>query len=913
MALEDHQPTQWVWVDSATKYPEVVLNVGKICFGEKARKKMPKNSKQDQKYTLASAVCALLNSGGGVVKAEIENEDYSLQRDEIGLDLHETFRSLLLTADLAKYLDFKQQDNYLLIFVKTWSSEKASLERKPRICTLSSGLYSKCGAFLSHMTVTEATLFLEEKQDEARRELSPETPAKKSKASDVEEDMDIVNDNVAELFNRDQLQYRETLNFTESADVEFKHYSTDNFLKRVNEILPQYISGFANARGGYLWIGVDDDRRVQGFMCDDENVEKLSHLIKHIEYKLKVFHFCNRGYKHSIMCKHKIFEVYDEAGKHRGHVCAVKIEPFTCAVFAKDPESWQVEGTTIKKLNAEEWAKWMISADPDLSGLSQTFTLALSLSEGPPLAKPVYSHQGLDNVDDLCKKLFPVKSRSIIYTPEKLTEDLFQEHPELQILMEEQLRQISEGIVISSRSWAVDVGLPENRDIICDILVLATDWPPILYTVCKHQISKDLFEYSKCTARKLKEKLVNTGGYIHKLCIIPKLLILPPVFNHEEGDVNIQEMYPQNYSLIKRKNLKDLLRSLTIALLTFKSFLSDRVGSEVLNVLTMKQYQLLSENLHKTKKLFVYGLPGTGKTIVALNIIEKIRSMFQCGQQEVLYICENQPLRDFVIQKNICQAVTRVAFLRKTFNDVKHIIIDEAQNFQDGDGDWYQKALDLTSSPHLPEPGFLWIFLDYLQTSHSFSTGLPEPRWHDPVESLTKVVRNANSIFCYLKNKMEKIVEDPAINIPQKHLQKLLRTASCASAVPGFCETVEEKDKDGIAESVAKCCCTYLKIGYSEEDIAILCYRDDKVEEYREILTLKMKERKLKIFLGKMDGGLERYTILDSFRRFSGLERTIVFGIVPNPLPYQDIIFENVLVCVASRANLNLHLFYEYW
>lgn len=215
--------------------------------------------------------------------------------------------------------------------------------------------------------------------------------------------------------------------------------------------------------------------------------------------------------------------------------------------------------------------------------------------------------------------------------------------------MEEQLRQISEGIVISSRSWAVDVGLPENRDIICDILVLAKDWPPILYTVCKHQISKDLFEYSKCTDRKLKEKLVNTGGYIHKLCIIPKLLILHPVFNHgEEWDVNIQEMYPQNYSLIKRINLKDLLRSLTIALLTFKSFLSDRVGSEILNVLTMKQYQLLSENLHKTKKLFVHGLPGTGKTIVALNIIEKIRNMYQCRQQEVLYICENQPLRNFV-------------------------------------------------------------------------------------------------------------------------------------------------------------------------------------------------------------------------------------------------------------------------
>lgn len=255
--------------------------------------------------------------------------------------------------------------------------------------------------------------------------------------------------------------------------------------------------------------------------------------------------------------------------------------------------------------------------------------------------------------------------------------------------------------------------------------------------------------------------------------------------------------------------------------------------------------------------------------------------------------------------------MTRVTFLKKTFNDVKHIIIDEAQNFQVRDGDWYQKALDLTSSPHLPEPGFLWIFLDYLQTSHIFSTGLPEPRWHDPVESLTKVVRNANRIFCYLKTIMEKIVEHPAINIPQKHLQKLLRTAACASAVPGSCKIVEKMDKNEIAESVAKCCCTYLKRGYSQKDIAILCYREDIVEEYRKILKLKMKKRKLKIFLGKMGRGLERHMILDSFRRFSGLERTIVFGIVPNPIPYQDVIFQNVLVCVASRANLNLHLFFE--
>lgn len=47
---------------------------------------------------------------------------------------------------------------------------------------------------------------------------------------------------------------------------------------------------------------------------------------------------------------------------------------------------------------------------PDLSKFSEAFKVELSMSDGPPLAKPVYSHQGLDNVDSLCKQLFPGRS-----------------------------------------------------------------------------------------------------------------------------------------------------------------------------------------------------------------------------------------------------------------------------------------------------------------------------------------------------------------------------------------------------------------------------------------------------------------------------------------------------------------------
>ncbi|XP_026717496.1 schlafen family member 13-like [Athene cunicularia] len=915
MDLEDDQQQPKIRVNLATKYPEVVLCVGKICFGEKARKKIPKNSKQDQKYTLACAVCALLNSGGGVIKVEIENENYNLERDTIGLDLEETFRSLLLFPDWRKYLDFEQRDNYLFIFIKTWSSENSSLTSasgKPRICSLSTGLHAKCGASLSHMNSTEAVLFLKGKQDEARRELSLGPPGKIRRMVAIKGNIGIINNTVAELFNRDQLRQGETLTFTESGDVEFKHYSTENFFTRVKEMLPQYIAGFANTAGGYLWIGVSDGGRVEGFSSNDEDLDRLSFVINSIKKKLTPFHFCENGDMHNISYEHKILKVYSEAGDHCGYVCAIKIQPFTCVVFSEDPDSWLVEGSTIRRLRADEWAEWMTAADPDLSKFSETFRLELSLTEGSPLTKPVYSHKGLDNVDYLCEQLFPVKSHSIIYTPEKLNEDLIQEHPELYILMENQVTQLSEGVLIFSRSWAVEVGLSENQDIICDVLLIATGRPPILYTICKRHISKDLFEYSRRIAWKLKEKLVNTGGYIHKLCVIPKLLTLSPQTNcGEECDLNIQEMYPQNYGLINSVNLKALLHALTVALLTFKSFLSDLVGFEFLNLLTVKQYQLLSENLHKTKKLYVYGLPGTGKTIVALNIIQKIRTMLQCTQEEVLYICENQPLRDFVRQKNICQAVTRVAFLKTSFSGVKHIIVDEAQNFQDGEGDWYKKALTLTSSEHLPEPGFFWIFLDYLQKSHTFKTGLPGAAQHDPVESLTKVVRNANRIYSYLKENMEMIVKDSTLNIPSQRLESLLHRATCAHTVQGCVEQVSKLGTNGIAKYVVERCCTYLKRGYSEKDIAVLCYTDEIVGIYSKRLALEIGKSKSNISFKKMDGSLKDHAILDSIRRFSGLERTIVFGIIPCSFAFHREILRNILVCVASRANLNLHLIFE--
>jgi superfamily II DNA or RNA helicase len=85
-----------------------------------------------------------------------------------------------------------------------------------------------------------------------------------------------------------------------------------------------------------------------------------------------------------------------------------------------------------------------------------------------------------------------------------------------------------------------------------------------------------------------------------------------------------------------------------IVLLGFRSFLSDQLGCEVLNLLTAQQYEIFSKNLRKNRELFVHGLPGSGKTVMAVKIMEKIRNMFHCDTNSILYICENQPLRNLI-------------------------------------------------------------------------------------------------------------------------------------------------------------------------------------------------------------------------------------------------------------------------
>uniref|UniRef100_A0A2K6F0Z2 Schlafen family member 13 n=1 Tax=Propithecus coquereli TaxID=379532 RepID=A0A2K6F0Z2_PROCO len=880
-----------------SSYPDLVINVGGVNLGDGNRKMLQETQREQEKARVTQAVCALLNSGGGVIRMEMANKDECLV--ELGQDLEQSLRDLIESLDLQAFFEFKQQRRRFYIFVKSWSSEDNFV--KPRICSLSSSLYCRSGTSALPMDSREAFDFL--------RKRKAKILGKKS-SSEV---LSVINQNLnnsdpADLvFQKGHLEHGEILPFPKSQSVEFKQCTEENIQDYVATIIPQYVSAFANFGGGYLFIGVDDmSRKVLG--CAKENIDRssLESIVAKAIATLPVVHFCSS--EPGVQYSTKIIDVF-KGGELYGYLYVIKVEPFCCAVFSKDPKSWMVNDKDIRSLKAKEWVGMMTDPNPvppSLSSclikLAEAFESQLSLSHRPPLCRPVYSKKGLEHKADLQRHLFPVASDHLRYTPESLWKELFSEHEGLEELINRQMRPFSQGILIFSRSWAVDLNLQEKEGVICDALLIAQNSPPILYTILR-KLEAGGQDYCTRKAFTLKQKLVNMGGYTGKVCVVAKVLCLSPESSAEcvEGAVSPIH-YPRSYSLADTQQMEALLQALVIVLLGFRSFLSDQLHCEVLNLLTVEQYELFSKNLCENRELFVHGLPGSGKTIMAMNIMEKVRNVFHCGTDRILYICENQPLRNF---KDICQVTTRKAFMKNSFDfkNIQHIIIDEAQNFRTEDGDWYGKAKTMTQRAN-PCPGILWIFLDYFQTSHLSCSGLPPLSGQYPRAKLTRVVRNAEPIANYLQREMQVIRHNPPHNIPPRFLG-MISEVEWAQGVQGSLKIETNLPIQAMFTYVADTCKCHFRKGYSEKDVAVLVSTTAEVERYKHDLLRALRKKRIMQLSDACDM-LGDHIVLDSVRRFSGLERNIVFGI--HPRTPESAILHNILVCLASRAIQHLYI-----
>lgn len=247
--------------------------------------------------------------------------------------------------------------------------------------------------------------------------------------------------------------------------------------------------------------------------------------------------------------------------------------------------------------------------------------------------------------------------------------------------------------------------------------------------------------------------------------------------------------------------------------------------------------------------------------------------------------------------------------------------MDETEKFCSKYGDWYMKAKGIThskvrgaGSENLP-CGVLWLFLDPFQVQHADDIGLPPPSAQFPRKTITNGIHCSLEIAMVMKEEMERIKKNPPSNMSPDTLALFRETAykeaMCAQALPGVCETRTDLTTEQIAKDVAERCHDLFQYGYLPKDIAILCRREEDRERYKLALLKAMElidtHRATEVVFSQAPGALGSHIILDSVQQFSGLQRTIVFGLSPEC----TLLEETHKLCFASRAIKHLYLLYE--
>ncbi|KAM6242113.1 LOW QUALITY PROTEIN: schlafen family member 13-like [Porphyrio hochstetteri] len=323
-----------------TDYPDMVMDIGKMALEPRCRKKSS-SDKRKQRAKLSTAVCALLNSGGGgVVRMESEDGGYSFQEHGIGLGMEQSLRECVNGTETGEHFTWVQQQSNLLLFVKTWScgvTVQESVAMKPR-CSLSTGL--ACCSLTSVISVSpsEAARVLRRRESRARCPEESGPRAKKAllnshgaAGTPLSTEEHSIQGAAARLLTRDRLLAGEDLDFTETTHTEFKYFSIENILEYIRRTPPS-TSAFANTEGGCLFFGVDDNSRVVGsHRTVQRGADTMGLMVVH--------HFCASGA--GVQIKTHILSA-NSAGSFQGNVCALRVETFCCAVFHDNPAQEEV-------------------------------------------------------------------------------------------------------------------------------------------------------------------------------------------------------------------------------------------------------------------------------------------------------------------------------------------------------------------------------------------------------------------------------------------------------------------------------------------------------------------------------------------------------------------------------------------
>ena len=205
----------------------------------------------------------------------------------------------------------------------------------------------------------------------------------------------------------------------------------------------------------------------------------------------------------------------------------------------------------------------------------------------------------------------------------------------------------NQGFLAVSRSWLRDIGGTTIDSVICDVLLVSGNFGGLhLYTLCDTTDEKSL-KYSKKAAQSIKKRLLENGARGQKFYV--SYHVHPCRAGGEVVRPLPDDRYPESYDLLNPQlKLDEILKALVITVASVPSTLSSKLGVIILNLLTKEQFNLVYQQIEINKKLWIKGVAGTGKTLVAVEFMRELKRRHKLKKDQILYVCENEGIANQV-------------------------------------------------------------------------------------------------------------------------------------------------------------------------------------------------------------------------------------------------------------------------
>jgi len=198
------------------------------------------------------------------------------------------------------------------------------------------------------------------------------------------------------------------------------------------------------------------------------------------------------------------------------------------------------------------------------------------------------------------------------------------------------------GLLVASRSWLGNTGGTPIEGVICDLLLISRNMGGLhLLTLCHSATDDRVLKYSREAARSIKISLKEDGACREKFYISSHVVscmeksVIPLV--------SCDSRYPKGYDMkFSREKLNEVLKALVIVLASVPSTLSNKLGVSIMNLLTKEQFQLVHQQIEVNRELWIKGVAGTGKTLVAVEFMRELHRREKLKKSEILCVCENE-------------------------------------------------------------------------------------------------------------------------------------------------------------------------------------------------------------------------------------------------------------------------------